>query len=191
MMSEYMTFECMQCSKLFERKWYEVSRAFERVHFMSPTRYDEVEVAYSEGIGEFCSQACLNLGLPTIMEQQCVPIPAVRPGIEPIESCAKCSGPVDMSDWHLTYTSGCFEDTGSGIKILDVDYIVVVCRECAPCVQTAGAQAARVADEPSSIGASARREQQDESSVLAHEPSGATPACDVRSPARPAGLGVR
>jgi hypothetical protein len=117
---------------MFTRKWYDLSRAFERVHYLSPLSLDEVEIEDAEGIGVFCSQGCLDAGRAPVMNADGVSIPAVRPGIGPIESCAKCSGPVDMSEWHLTYTDGCLEEVHGGVKYLDVDYVAVVCRECAP-----------------------------------------------------------
>lgn len=132
MTTDWMEFECMHCGQMFTRKWYDLSRAFERVHFLSPLSLDEVEIEDAEGIGVFCSQQCLDAGRVPVMRDEGVPIPAVRPGIGPIESCAKCSGPVDMSDWHLTYTDGCLEQENDAVNILDVDYAAVVCRECAP-----------------------------------------------------------
>ncbi len=132
MATDWMSFECMHCGKMFTRKWYELSRAFERVHFLSPLSLDEVEIEDSEGIGVFCSQECLAVERAPVMRDEGVPIPAVRPDIGPIESCAKCSGPVDMSDWHLTCTDGCLVEERDGLQILDVGYVAVVCRECAP-----------------------------------------------------------
>jgi len=117
--SDYMDFECMHCGKLFERTWLHVSRGFERVHYNSPASLDDVEIKDAEGIGTFCSMRCLRLGSPAVMRQEGVPIPGVRPGIGPIEQCAKCLRLVDMSDWHLTYTEGCCEEQVGSIKILD------------------------------------------------------------------------
>ncbi len=132
MPNDWMEFECMNCGKMFTRKWYDLSRTYERVHYKSPTLLDEVEIEDAEGIGTFCSQQCLDVGRAPVMRDEGVPIPSARPGIGPVESCAKCSGPVDMSDWHLTYTDGCLEEDCGGVKTLEVDYLAVVCRECAP-----------------------------------------------------------
>lgn len=116
----------------FPETWYDLSRALERVHYKSPWSLDEVEVQASEGIGVFCSQLCLDAGREAVMNASGVPIPAVRPGIGPVESCAKCARPVDMSDWHLTYTDGCLEEKGDEVRVIAVDYVAVVCRDCAP-----------------------------------------------------------
>jgi DNA-directed RNA polymerase subunit N (RpoN/RPB10) len=135
--AEYMDFECMTCGKLFERRWFGLDRAFERVHFQSPTGYDEVEVADAEGIGVYCSRGCLNAGRPVLMKEEGVPIPPVRPGMGPIERCAKCAGPVDTSDWHLTYTDSENEETQPVcVQPIEVDYVARVCRQCAPRVDS-------------------------------------------------------
>jgi hypothetical protein len=47
--------------------------------------------------------------------------------------CAKCRGPVDMAEFHLTYIEdeavyeGPFES-----RTVNVDYLAVVCRRCRP-----------------------------------------------------------
>ncbi len=131
MTTDWMDFECMYCRKMFTRKWHDLSKAFERVHYLSPPSLHEVEIDGAHSIGVFCTQGCLDLGRAALMDTEGVPIPTVRPGIGPVESCAKCSGPVDMSDWHLTYTEGCLIEEPEGkSRILEVDYVAVVCREC-------------------------------------------------------------
>jgi hypothetical protein len=125
-----MDFECMHCRKMFTRKWFDLGKAFERVHYLSPLSLDEVEIEDADSIGVYCTQECLNSGRAALMNSEGVPIPTVRPGIGPVESCAKCSGPVDMSDWHLTYTEGCQMEERGGVRIVEVDYVAVVCREC-------------------------------------------------------------
>lgn len=130
MTTNWMEFECMHCRNMFTRKWYDLSKAFERVHYLSPLSLDEVKIEGSDSIGVFCMQECLDAGRAALMNTEGVPIPAIRPGIGPVESCAKCLGPVDMSDWHLTYTEGCLMEEREEVKILEVDYVAVVCREC-------------------------------------------------------------
>src|SRR5512139_3381180 len=125
---DLMEFECIHCRKAFTGKWFDIGRAYERVHYSSPAALDEVEVADAEGIGVFCSSQCLEAGRGTVMLEQGVAIPAVRPGIGPIEECAKCRKPVDMSHWHLTFTDGCLEDEEASATVLEVAYLAVVCR---------------------------------------------------------------
>lgn len=134
MASNLMDFECMSCSKLFEQRWFDLGRSFERVHFRSPESFDEVEVGGAEGVGVFCSSGCLRAGRTGLMLDEGVPIPSIRPGIGPVEQCAKCRRPVDMSAWHLTYTEGEYleEDGRFGIQTVDMQYVALVCRDCAP-----------------------------------------------------------
>jgi hypothetical protein len=129
----FMDFECMHCGKLFQRRWFDIGAAFERVHYEARGGYDEVEVGYGEGVGVFCSRACLESGRPQVMATEGVPIPSVRPGIGPIEKCAICDGVVDMSDWHFTYTDGQMEEQSFGaVEVIDNAYLAVVCRKCRP-----------------------------------------------------------
>jgi hypothetical protein len=148
MATAYMTFECMACGRMFERRWFDISREYERVHYKSPGALDEVEISRAESVGVFCSQACLNVGRGGVMQKQRVPIPPVRPGIGPVETCAKCSGPVDMSDWHLTYTNGECEEQEFSVSVLELDYVAVVCKGCLPMTLADGALQDGVVEEP-------------------------------------------
>lgn len=65
------------------------------------------------------------------MEREEVPIR--RPGIGPVESCAKCGGPVDMSEFHLTYIEDEGIDDGLSVsRTINVEYLAVVCKRCCP-----------------------------------------------------------
>jgi hypothetical protein len=71
--------------------------------------------------------------VPEAMRQEQVPIPAIPPGIGPVEQCAMCKGPVDMSDFHLTYDkSHCERTTPLAMRPIDVDCLAVVCKMCRP-----------------------------------------------------------
>lgn len=129
-MADLMEFECRACGTVFSGVWFHLTRSLERVHFDGPTDIPEVETSQAEGLAEFCSQSCLETGERAVMAQQRVPIPAIRPNIGPIEACAKCSGPVDTSDWHLTFTEGSLEELPFGSAVLELDYVAVVCRNC-------------------------------------------------------------
>lgn len=132
MRSEAMQFECETCGSLFQDRLFDISREYERVIFNGANDPDEIEIADSESIANFCSSTCRDLGKIAAMAVKCVPIPPVRPGIGPIESCAKCKGPVDMADWHLTYVEGELDTSGPGFRPRDIEYLAVVCRKCEP-----------------------------------------------------------
>lgn len=129
---ELMEFECRACRKMFTRVWFEVARSIERVQFDGPSGLPEVETSHADGLAEFCSRDCLGISKQGVMEEQGVPIPSNRPGIGPVETCAKCSGPVDTSDWHLTFAEGKLEEQHVGVATLEHDYIAVVCKKCSP-----------------------------------------------------------
>ena len=148
METDHMDFECMTCGKMFERTWFDISRTRERVRYKSPTAVDEVEISFGDGIGVFCSRACLEGGRAAVMQEQGVPIPTDRPDIGPIEACARCSGPVDMSDWHLTFSEGKLEGEGGSVATLEFDYLAVVCKRCSPSQSVGGTVADEVMEQP-------------------------------------------
>jgi hypothetical protein len=45
-----------------------------------------------------------------------------RPDIGPIEMCAICAGPVDMTSFHLTYFDSATDVSGMVGYTVDVDY---------------------------------------------------------------------
>lgn len=137
---DVIEFECMSCGVMFNRTWFEVSRGFERVHFNSPAALDEVETSLSENLSAACSRACHSTTRLAVMREQAVPIPTVRPSIGPVEACARCSGPVDMSDWHLTFGDAKMEEEGWGAETLEFDYLAVVCKKCEPFPRAAGVE---------------------------------------------------
>src|SRR4051812_31938175 len=94
-------YECSQCGAMFRKHVWSLDRSFQRVHY--ETAIPEVEIEDSESLACYCSPGCMELHTPEAMRGQGVPIPAVRPGLDPVEACVLCKGPVDMSDFHLTY----------------------------------------------------------------------------------------
>jgi hypothetical protein len=124
--------ECMACGRVFGQVMFDVTRAFERVHFYPADRLSEIEIIDAEGISIYCSANCRQIDSPSLMSIEDVPIPAVRPDIEPVETSAKCKGPVDMTAFHLTHTKIETRESGDGTATpLDVEYLAVVCNGCA------------------------------------------------------------
>jgi hypothetical protein len=79
---------------------------------------------------QYCSERCREARLETVMAREAVPIR--RPGLGPIELCAKCRSPVDMSRLHLTYLETKYIDEQGAFTPVDADYLAVLCRRCAP-----------------------------------------------------------
>jgi hypothetical protein len=111
---------------------FDFAREENRVFYRSPAAIDEVEVRSSVGLASFYSSECRERGRDAVMVQNDIPASVVRPGVEPVEICGKCGGPVDMSDWHLTFVESELELSGSCAEPNDTQYIAVVCRRCAP-----------------------------------------------------------
>jgi hypothetical protein len=108
---------------------FEVSREWKRVHFGKGL--PEVEITDSISIEYYCSDVCLAISRADVMEHAGVPI---RPtGIGPIEACAKCRGPVDMTEFHLTYVEEEYiVDESFGVKPVSTHYLAILCRRCRP-----------------------------------------------------------
>jgi len=122
-------FECETCGVMFREMLYEVAKEIDRVHYREGA-VEEVEILGGENLANFCSKQCRNATLVAVMAREGVPIKRV--GVDPIEPCAKCGGPVDMSDYHLTYVEQDIKFLPTSAVPQDVDYLAVVCRNCAP-----------------------------------------------------------
>jgi predicted nucleic-acid-binding Zn-ribbon protein len=122
-------YECFTCSIRFKERVFNIIREWERVHF--DTKLPEIEIEDAYGLECYCSQTCLEGRRDEVMEREGVPIR--RPGTGPVESCAKCGGPVDMSEFHLTYIEDEAIDTGMYVSsVINVEYLAVVCNRCRP-----------------------------------------------------------
>lgn len=125
-----MDFYCMTCNARFEKPLFDVTRAFERVDFCPDGRLPEIEITHAEGVGVDCSASCRAQGLPALMAGEQVPLPEHPPEIGPVEVCARCSGPVDMTAFHLTY-SQCEIVYGEACgQASNLEYLAVVCDRC-------------------------------------------------------------
>ncbi|WP_233886395.1 hypothetical protein [Paraburkholderia flagellata] len=121
-------YECFTCGRIFTTRVFEITREWDRVHYC--TILPEVEVEEAYGLECYCSQACLVARRANVMANESVPI---RPaGLEPIETCARCAGPVDMSEFHLAYVESETMMNGFVGITLDCEYLAVVCNRCLP-----------------------------------------------------------
>lgn len=132
MTNDQETFNCEHCDSRFQHRVLEMTREIGRMHYRSPSAIDQLEVRAAETIAEFCSAECMEATRDEVMAGQGISIPTNRPDVLPIERCSMCAGPVDMSDWHLTFTEGESEFAGATLCPIDVQYVAVVCGGCAP-----------------------------------------------------------
>lgn len=122
-------YECFACKRRFHARVFTLSKEWERVEYSG--EMPSVDISDSYGLECYCSQECLNLRRDAVMADEGVPIH--RPGIGPIEQCAKCRGLVDMEEFHLTYLESYeVHETDFIIRTIDVDYLAVLCRKCHP-----------------------------------------------------------
>jgi hypothetical protein len=105
---ERMNFECEHCGTLFDRHLFDIAKSLEQVDYLGPI--PSVEVEQEESVANFCSTACRNKKRQTTMQQQGVPLRRI--GIGPIEPCARCGAPVDMTKFHVTFTEKSFPHSG-------------------------------------------------------------------------------
>jgi hypothetical protein len=123
-----MTYQCVTCRTIFDNPVFEIVREWERVDYAEVMPCFEIES--SEAIECYCSSTCMDARTPEVMKREDTPIR--RPGIGPIELCARCQGVVDMSHFHLTYlkSKGVWKD--GEFDTPEIDYLAVLCRSCAP-----------------------------------------------------------
>ncbi|MBB5463681.1 hypothetical protein [Paraburkholderia sp. Cpub6] len=122
-------YECFTCNIRFKGRVFSITREWERVDFTKSLPV--IEIADAEGLECYCSRACLEKRRDEVMAKEGVPIR--YPDIGPVESCAKCAEPVDMTEFHLTYLQDESVDEGTFVsRTIDVDYLAVVCKQCHP-----------------------------------------------------------
>lgn len=136
-MSHYapaIEFHCACCGPKVGHALFDIAREFERMryHGQPDTEEVEIEVSSTESVAIFCSKLCRDRGGPAILGGQRIRVPKTRPDLGPIEICARCGFPVDMSEWHLAFLESDTNTTGAIGKPDEVEYIAVVCRICAP-----------------------------------------------------------
>jgi hypothetical protein len=125
-------FECETCGVMFRDRLFDIARAYELVIFDGPTGYPEVESSNAEGVANFCSSSCRDSGRESVMRGEGYPLPGTSPGIGPVEECAQCSGVVDTTHWHLTYTESDMITSHASFQPVKLNYLAVVCKSCAP-----------------------------------------------------------
>ncbi len=132
-------YTCMVCEKQFRNPLFEIARGYERTVFYCGDRMPMVEPIESEGVGTYCSPACLNHDRNRLLERDNVR--ATYPGIGPIESCSRCGKPVDMTQYHMAWTEEKLHcEWGRFIDVLQpifVESLAVVCQQCVPVANAA------------------------------------------------------
>jgi len=95
-------FYCMVCERPFRSPLFSITRSVEQMVFYPGERLPEADVLSAESIGDYCCQTCLNHDRNRLLMNEGVR--ATFPGPGPIETCSRCSRPVDMAQPHMTWT---------------------------------------------------------------------------------------
>ena len=123
-----LDFECNVCKVMFSWPLVDISRSSEIMIDTPNSPYPfQVKIKDSTGFAGFCSTACREKGREAALKAEGVPVPSDRPVCAPIEPCAICHEPVDLHEWHLTYTESTIGADGT---VSDFDYLAIVCPSC-------------------------------------------------------------
>jgi hypothetical protein len=92
----------------------------------------QANVLYSENLNHFCSGGCADAVVPQILHE--LGLKLLPPGIGPVATCAKCSGPVDMTAPHVVYSlleaTEVVEPWMTSLKVHNHEFLCVVCQNC-------------------------------------------------------------
>jgi hypothetical protein len=148
-------FFCYSCEVRITAALHALSRSRQRVHF--DTEMPEIETSQAECLSYYCGHPCMGTHLPGVMASERVPVPEHPPGIGPIEACAVCKGPVDMSLFHLAYTKSHELHKSGDIQVLEAYEIAVMCNRCAPALSVDTAVPLSRSDEVSELAPASGR----------------------------------
>ena len=128
---EEMEFQCDHCDVMFVAPLFSINQTRERLVKSASGEGPWMDISASEGIANFCCAACREAGRGKVMAQQGVPIPEMRPGIGSSEACAVCSGPVDITIEHMTFSEDEIDLTAEEPIPANFEYLALVCAKCA------------------------------------------------------------
>ena len=125
-------FTCKTCGKPYRTPIFDVTKEYERTIFQENDNLPEVEIIGAVAIGEYCSKTCREHARDDLLLRENVQ--ATYPDIGPIESCSRCSKPVDMTKFHLTYVESILEleREGMSVNVLESATLAVLCNACSP-----------------------------------------------------------
>ena len=92
----------------------------------------QATVLYSDSVNYFCSVGCADASVQKILHS--LGLKLLPPGIGPVETCAKCNGPVDMTAPHVAYdlmkATKVSKPWLTHLKVHNDEYLCVVCLKC-------------------------------------------------------------
>ncbi|MGF6546752.1 hypothetical protein QFZ96_001823 [Paraburkholderia youngii] len=128
MENDALWFECDNCGTRFSAMLFEIARQLERVEFLSTMT--SICIRDCDTLSGFCSIECRDSSRRAVMEREDVPIRRVD-SFGPIAPCAKCGGPVDMTEFHVTYVENDLEIINPNMmQPTSVECLAVLCSNC-------------------------------------------------------------
>ncbi|MBP8168445.1 MAG: hypothetical protein KAX99_02175 [Azonexus sp.] len=125
---------CDHCGTALHAKYWSFDRNIEQFSYAESSGKVEttINIILSEGLHTYCSDWCANLAVQEAMAER--GFFNLYPGGGPIELCAECSKPVDMTKPHVAYNLM----VGTEVRKLwmtefiphDSESIAVICRAC-------------------------------------------------------------
>ncbi|MBP0622925.1 hypothetical protein [Cupriavidus consociatus] len=109
---------------------YELSACFEKLSFF-PDTLPVADVGDYLWMEEFCSCDCRAAARPSVLAKHDIPVR--YPGSGPVETCARCGAPVDMTAWHLAvYQIDMRIVSDVVLQPTNGTLLAVLCRRCCP-----------------------------------------------------------
>jgi hypothetical protein len=92
----------------------------------------QIQVLYSDSINSFCCAGCADVSIPQVMGSLGLNI--LPPTTNPVGTCAKCNGPVDMASPHVAYilmeATRVSKPWLTHLEVRHDEYLCVVCQNC-------------------------------------------------------------
>jgi ssDNA-binding Zn-finger/Zn-ribbon topoisomerase 1 len=128
--------ECDTCGASLDVRFWSFDRLVQRFDYDrqgdTPDDCATVTVLRDEMLGQFCDDDCARLtALPDLAERG---LKLVECGAGPIETCAKCGGPVDLTEPHVFYQlmdqTVTHKPWLSSVQPHDTEALAYVCPRC-------------------------------------------------------------
>lgn len=127
-------FQCEHCNAMFVAPLFGINQSCE-VLKEDARGGVYMDITWAEGIANFCSPTCRDAGRQKVMDSHGVSIPVERPRIESDETCAVCSGPVDVTVAYITFAEEEIDLTSASPTPKNFEYLALVCAHCEPKVK--------------------------------------------------------
>lgn len=124
--------DCDHChNKLSDRRFY-LDRNVQIFCYLNEGELVQAPVLYSDSINHFCSEGCADVSVPKVLDSLGLKI--LPPTTNPVGTCAKCNGSVDMTAPHVAYSlmeaTRVSQPWLTHLEVHNDEYLCVVCQNC-------------------------------------------------------------